>query len=58
MHMNTPAKRILTFANASSENTDERKETITVTIIGDMYNETDEAFTVTLSKPTNAKFAE
>ena len=53
----TPAKRVLTFVNASSENINDRKETITVTIIGDSYNEVDERFTVTLSNPTNAKFA-
>ena len=52
----TPTKRILTFTNASSESTDDRKEIITVTIIGDAYNETDELFTITLSNPTNAKF--
>ena len=54
----TAAKRKLTFAGASNGQAGETSKTIMVKIVADALNETNEQFTVTLSNPTNAEFAE
>ena len=54
----TAAKRTLTFNGASNGEVGETAKTITVTIVADALNEVNEQFTVTLSKPSNAVFAE
>ena len=54
----TLAKRTLTFAGATPGTAGETMKTIVVTIIADSLDEPDETFTVTLSNPMNAGFAE
>ena len=54
----TLAKRTLTFAGATPGTAGETMKTIAVTIIADALDELDETFTVTLSNPMNAGFAE